>query len=268
MSDEAWRPSEPQPWREPGSKLVASLTFLTRLPMPAAQRPIPLVAAMTMFPVAGALIGAFTGVVVAFLADSGIAPLLAACLAFAATLCVTGALHEDGLADTADGFGGGITRERRLEIMRDSRIGTYGTLALVVMAIAKVAAIAAIVPAMGWCTVFVLAATGAASRAAIVWLMARTPPARSDGLSASAGQPDGETLKWTLGVGLVIAFLLLLWSVGFVDAIFALLAGTAATLAVQRLALRQIGGQTGDVCGAVQVASEIAMLAAVTASLH
>ncbi|MBL8893852.1 MAG: adenosylcobinamide-GDP ribazoletransferase, partial [Rhizobiales bacterium] len=127
--------------------------------------------------------------------------------------------------------------------------------------------IAAIVPSLGWCSLLVLAATGATSRAAIVWLMARTPSARSDGLSASTGQPDSETLKWTLVIGLAIAFLLLLWSVGFVDTIFALLAGTAATLAVQRLALRQIGGQTGDVCGAVQVASEIAMLAAVTASL-
>jgi adenosylcobinamide-GDP ribazoletransferase len=228
---------------------------------------MPLVDAMPMFPVAGVLIGGFTGVIVAFLTDGGIAPLLAACLAFAATLCLTGALHEDGLADTADGFGGGITRERRLEIMRDSRIGTYGTLALVTAAIAKVAAIAAIVPDLGWCSILVLAATGAGSRAATVWLMAKTLPARSDGLSASAGQPDGETLKWTLGIGLAIAFLLLWWTVGFLDAIFALLAGAAATLAVQRLALRQIGGQTGDVCGAVQVASEIAMLAAVTASL-
>jgi adenosylcobinamide-GDP ribazoletransferase len=266
MSDEEWKRSEPQPWREPGARLVASLAFLTRLPVSAAQRPMPLVAAMPMFPAAGALIGAFTGVIAAFLADGGIDPLLAACLAFAATLCVTGALHEDGLADTADGFGGGITRERRLEIMRDSRIGTYGTLALVVMAIAKVAAIAAIVPALGWCSILVLAATGAASRAAIVWLMAKTPPARSDGLSASTGQPDGETLKWTLVVGVAIAFLLLLWTVGFLDSLFALLAGAAAALAVQRLALRQIGGQTGDVCGTVQVLSEIAMLAAVTAS--
>lgn len=267
MSDEAWKRSEPQPWREPGEKLVASLGFLTRLPVSAASRPIPLATAMPMFPVAGALIGAFSGVLAAFLVDGGIAPLLAACLAFAANLCLTGALHEDGLADTADGFGGGITRERRLEIMRDSRIGTYGTLALVTAAIAKVAAIAAIVPALGWWSVLVLAASGAASRAAIVWLMAKTPPARSDGLSASTGQPNGETLRWTLYIGLAIAFVLLWWTVGFLDAIFALLAGAAATLAVQRLALRQIGGQTGDVCGSVQVTSEIVMLAAVTASL-
>ncbi len=237
MSDEAWKRSEPQPWREPVAKLVAALGFLTRLPVSAAQRPTRLVDTMPMFPVAGVLIGAFTGVVVAFLTDGGIAPLLAACLAFTATLCLTGALHEDGLADTADGFGGGMTRERRLEIMRDSRIGTYGTLALVTAAIAKVAAIAAIVSGLGWCSVLVLAATGAASRAAIVWLMARTPPARSDGLSASAGQPDGETLKWTLCVGLVIALLFLWWSVGFLDAIFALLAGAAATLAVSKAGL-------------------------------
>ncbi|MBL8905984.1 MAG: adenosylcobinamide-GDP ribazoletransferase [Rhizobiales bacterium] len=267
MSDEAWKRSEPQPWREPGAKLAASLAFLTRLPISAPQRPMALVAAMPLFPVAGALIGAFTGVLAAFLADGGVAPLLAACLAFAATLCLTGALHEDGLADTADGFGGGTTRERRLELMRDSHIGTYGTLALVAAAIAKVTAIGAIVPALGWCAVLVLAATGAGSRAAMVWLMAKTPPARSDGLSASTGQPDGETLKWTAVTGLMIALLLLWWTVGFLDAAFALLAGAAATLAMQRLALRQIGGQTGDVCGATQVASEIAILAAVTASL-
>jgi len=266
MSDEAWKRSE-VPWREPGARLMASLAFLTRLPLPAASRPIPLTETMPLFPVAGALIGAFTGVVVAALADIGVATLLAASLAYGATLILTGALHEDGIADTADGFGGGATRERKLEIMRDSRIGTYGTLALLVGAIAKIAAIAAIIVPLGWCGVLVLAATGAVSRVAVVWLMATTTPARHDGLSAMAGQPDGETLKWTLIVGALLAVLLLIWPVGLTDTVFALLAAAAASLAVQRLALRLIGGQTGDVCGAIQVASEIAMLAALTASL-
>ena len=268
MSDEAWKRSEAQPWREPGGRLVASLEFLTRLPIPASSRPMPLVQAMPMFPVAGALIGAFTGLVVAFCTDIGIAPLLAASLALAATLAATGALHEDGLADTADGFGGGTTRERKLEIMRDSRIGTYGTLALIVSAIAKIAAIAAIVPALGWCSILVLAGAGAVSRAAIVWLMAATPPARSDGLSASAGQPDGETLKWALGIAAILAIVLLGWPIGLPNMFFAVLAAAATALAMQRLALRAVGGQTGDVCGAIQVASEIAVLAAITASLH
>ena len=129
-------PPPPEPERRgrirPFAEFVHALRFLTRLPVPFARTldlP-PLSQSMRVFPAAGALIGALTGLLLSGLEWSGLPPLVYGALAVAAGLAVTGALHEDGLADTADGFGGGKSRERRLEIMRDSRIGTYGTLAL------------------------------------------------------------------------------------------------------------------------------------------
>src|SRR5699024_2001286 len=136
-------------------RVTASLRFLTRLPIPSASGDIRLADAMAAFPLAGAIVGALTGLVAALLGAAGIAPLIGASLTLAAALCLTGGLHEDGLADTADGFGGGGTRERRLEIMRDSRIGTYGTLALVVSCTAKIAAIAAVTSVLGWTSILV-----------------------------------------------------------------------------------------------------------------
>jgi adenosylcobinamide-GDP ribazoletransferase len=217
---------------------------------------------------AGALIGALTGLVAAFLDATGLGPLLGASLTLGVSLLLTGALHEDGLADSADGLGGGATRERKLEIMRDSGIGTYGTLALVVSCAAKIAAIAAITSALGWASVLVFAATGAVSRSAIVWLMATTAAARSDGLSASAGRPDSNSLVWALGLAALLALLFLGKTIGFFDAVFAIISAWVVALAIRRLALRMIGGQTGDICGALQVTSEIAMLVIISASLH
>jgi adenosylcobinamide-GDP ribazoletransferase len=268
MSDGEQRRNEaPKPdelWRE----FATSLAFLTRLPLEPEGTPAPLSQSMRMFPAAGALIGAATGLLAALLWAGGIPPLLAATFAVAATLGLTGALHEDGIADMADGFGGGATRERKLAIMRDSRIGTFGTLALVLCLIAKITAMAVILRSLGWGAVAVLAASGAASRAGIVWLMSTTAPARSDGLSASAGQPGGDVLRAAVGIAGIVSLVLLGWTLGVLNALFVLLAGAATALAVRRLSQWQIGGQTGDVCGALQVATEIVMLTAATASLH
>ncbi|WP_052711642.1 adenosylcobinamide-GDP ribazoletransferase [Elstera litoralis] len=105
-----------------------ALMFLTRLPVPINPAPeaSEIAEAGDMFPLVGTLIGAATGAVFWGLSTLGLPPLVAAATALAAQLLLTGALHEDGLADMADGFGGGFTRARKLEIMRDSRLGTYG----------------------------------------------------------------------------------------------------------------------------------------------
>lgn len=268
MSDRDWRLSEALDIGAWSARLSNSLQFLTRLPLPVAIGNLTLAEAMAAFPLAGAIIGALTELVAAFLSATGTTPLLGASLTLAVSLCLTGALHEDGLADSADGLGGGATREQKLEIMRDSHIGTYGTLALVVSCAAKIAAIAAITSALGWASILVFAATGAVSRATIVWLMATTPAARSEGLSASAGRPSGNSLAWALGLAALFGILFLGKTIGFFDALFALLAAAAVALALQRLVMRMVGGQTGDICGALQVTSEIAMLATISASLH
>src|SRR4051812_14340659 len=119
----------PSSWRD---DLIVAATFLTRVPLHAIVQPhdprASLAQALRAFPLIGALIGLAAGLVYAAAGLLGLAPLAAALVAIGASIALTGALHEDGLADCADGFGGGRERDAKLAIMRDSRIGTYGVL--------------------------------------------------------------------------------------------------------------------------------------------
>jgi adenosylcobinamide-GDP ribazoletransferase len=234
--------------------------FLTRLPIRLGETAgLPALArAALYFPVVGCGVGLLGGIVYALAVGLGLPPLLAATVAVAVTVAVTGALHEDGLADMVDGFGGGADRDRKLQIMRDSRIGTYGVIALVLALGARVVALASFedngdaVAAMILCQ--------AASRALVVAVMQRAPLARSDGLAAGAGRPSQATTLWALGLGGLIALVL-----AGLDGAIAMIAGAVVAWAITWLARRQIGGVTGDVLGAVQQGSEIAMLLALVA---
>jgi hypothetical protein len=135
-------PTSENTWKiRPFAETLLALSFLTRLPIPFVRTldMPPLAQAMRFFPLAGALIGCISAGVLIGANMLGLPSLLAAVIALSVGTLVTGALHEDGLADVADGFGGGKTREARLEIMRDSRIGTYGTIALVLSYIGRAA---------------------------------------------------------------------------------------------------------------------------------
>ena len=236
-----------------------ALAFLTRLPAPQA-RPwsaADLAASAPWFPVVGAAVGLAGGITYGLSVWLGLPPVPAAVLALAATIWATGALHEDGLADVADGFGGGRTREAKLAIMRDSRIGSYGALALVLVLLARLSAIAALAET----TVAALIAAGAVSRAALPAVMVALPQARPDGLAACAGRP--HPLRAAAAV--LIAALLALVLLGGVAPV-ALVAGGLAALAVALLAGRQIGGYTGDVLGAIQQLAEVGVLFGVLAA--
>ena len=171
------------------SDLKAAVLFCTRLPIPhaAAITGADLARAGWAFPVAGAVVGLIAAAVYWLAGLAGLPPLPAAGLAVAATLVVTGCLHEDGLADVADAFGG-ATRERKLEIMRDSRVGTYGACALSMSLLLRTAALASI--AAPAAAASVLVAAHMAARAGMPLFMRLVPPARIDGLSAGAGQPS------------------------------------------------------------------------------
>jgi adenosylcobinamide-GDP ribazoletransferase len=184
---------------------------------------------------------------------------VAAALALALQALLTGALHEDGLADCADGFWGGGTPERRLEIMRDSRIGSYGVLALVLTLLVRWSSLAALPPAA---LLPVLAAAGALSRAPMGLGMAVLPFARAGGLAVAVGRPPLPAAVLGLVLSLLAAAVLL----GSAAALPAL-AGLAAAAAVACLARAKIGGQTGDVVGAMQQAAEATALAAAAALL-
>ena len=236
------------------------LAFLTRLPVPvpatAAGRPLS--AAAWAFPVAGLLVGGLAALVLLSGHQLGLPPLISALLAVAASARVCGALHEDGLADVADGFGGGRAVEDKLRIMRDSRIGSYGVLALVFSVSLRAAALAALAsPVMA---VLALLAAAAISRGVVVAVMNRLDQARTDGLAAGAGRPSGEQAMVALAIAAATGFVLL-GAGGWL----ALGVALAAAAVLSALANRQVGGQTGDVLGAVQQVSEIAVLLSVAA---
>ena len=169
-------------------------------------------------------------------------------------MLVTGCLHEDGLADTADGFGGGTTREQKLEIMRDSHIGVYGVAALTIALFLRVGVLASLPSAHA--VVWALIASHAAARATMPALMLLLPPARSDGLSHDAGRPPAEGVA----IGAVLAFLIVAVSLHPGHALLALILLAVVVAVLAWLSANQIEGQTGDVLGALEQTSEIAVL--------
>jgi adenosylcobinamide-GDP ribazoletransferase len=245
-----------------GADLKFSLAFCTRLPLGGIPTEAGALArACWAWPLAGALIGAVGALVYAAAAGLGLAGLPAAALALAATLALTGCLHEDGLADTADGFGGGHDRARKLEIMREPRLGSYGAAALVLSLLLRASAVAALMTPAA--VVPALIAAHAAARAALPAFMWAVPAARREGLAAEAGRPSPQAAAAAAALG-ALALGLALGPVAGLIAL-ALIAGTGALLA--RLAMRQIGGHTGDVLGALEQASEIVILFT-AAALH
>jgi adenosylcobinamide-GDP ribazoletransferase len=244
------------------TELGTGLAFLTRLPVRGASGGAgSLARAAWTFPIVGALVGALGALAYWGAAAVGLPPFVAGVLAVAATLLVTGALHEDGLADTADGFGAGGSRARKLEIMRDSRIGTYGVAALILSILLRAGAVASLVePALA---APALIAAHTAARATLPAFMRFVPRARPDGLAAEAGHPTmaGVIIAAFVGATALAACFDLM---GMLVALV-LLAAAASFMAW--LALRQIGGQTGDVLGALEQTGEILVLLAAASLL-
>jgi adenosylcobinamide-GDP ribazoletransferase len=236
--------------------LKVGMLFSTRFPLPHAT-PIggaDIARASWGLPVIGALIGLLGALVYWIAFRFNLPPLVGAALAVTATLTATGCLHEDGLADTFDGFGGGADRERKLEIMRDSRIGTYGACALTLSLLLRVGALASL--ADPGPVALALIAAHAGARATMPLFLRLVPPARPDGLAADAGRPPPASV----GVAALLGFAMLLWSLGAARSVVALLLLLVVLVVMRRLCLRQIGGQTGDVAGALEQMGEIAIL--------
>jgi adenosylcobinamide-GDP ribazoletransferase len=240
--------------------VMQAAAFLTRLPVPLSgvSKIRPLADVVWSFPVVGLLVGGLAGLALTIGFQLGFHPLVCGLLAIGLQILVTGALHEDGLADVADGFGGGHRVSDKLRIMRDSMLGSYGVLALVFSVALRASALASM--ASPTTAVLALVAAAAVSRAMVVALMSLMEMARTDGLAAAAGKPTNEGMLAAFGLAAVSAFLLLGAAGWIVLAIAAL-----ATLGMGLLARRQIGGVTGDVLGAVQQVTEVAVLLSVAA---
>lgn len=238
-------------------ELLTCMVFYTRLP---AGRWVTgetdFAAAQWAAPVTGIVIGFCGGLVYAAAWMAGAPATVSAALCLAAIILLTGALHEDGAADMADGFGGGSTIEQKLEIMRDSRLGAYGALTLVISVLVRWSALSALADPLD--VTVALVAAHAASRSVIAAFLMRVPPARSDGLGAGVGRIDGPVATTALLIGAVMLTL-----TGLMTAI----AGAAMLamwfFSLRALCIRQIGGQTGDVTGALQQGGEVIILVAV-----
>lgn len=237
---------------------IVAAQFLTRVPL--SRRAVEaheLAGAVAYFPLIGALIGAgIAGIVFAAAPLLGLDVAIVAGLVFGALL--TGAFHEDGLADTCDGLGGGVTRARALEIMRDSRIGSYGAVALILLYAARFTLFRALGGAQ---LLLALPAASALGRASGVVLMAWLPNARSEGVADDVARSLG---RGTIVIGVATPLI-----------IAAVLCGTAAPVLVAVAALitiaaafylrRRLGGITGDCLGAVNVVVEVTTLAGTVA---
>lgn len=261
------------PGREALHDLAACLRFYSRLPVPQMpgepdpHRPPDFARLPRMLPLAGAILSLPAALVLASGWLAGLGPFLAATLAVGIMAVTTGGLHEDGLADFADGLGAGGDRLRMLAIMRDSRIGSYGTLTLILALALRIGALATLLDRIGLSAAagFVLAA--ALSRFAALAPMVLLPPARSDGLSAAAGRPRRASLGAAGALGLVLCLAALPFGLSLLGVVVMVALSAVAALAVTGIARRRLGGQTGDVIGACQQAAEIAGLLGLVAAV-
>ena len=239
------------------NEAVLAISFMTRVPMPfvAGAETIRQSDCLWAYPLVGLIVGGSGAACLGLATTLWLPAQLAALLAVAITAIVTGAMHEDGLADFADGVGGGRSKEQKLEIMRDSRIGTFGALALIVSIFAKVEALASL-PAGLAPGAFVLIHILARGLLAVPFLL--LGPARADGLGQGAGRPQLATAGVALLIGALSAAAVELNRpfAGLTLAIVVVL----AVLAVCRVAQRYLGGATGDVYGAAEQAAEVAGL--------
>lgn len=210
------------------------------------------------FPVVGGILGAIGAAAYLFADMLGLPAMVCALLALACYIAGSGLLHEDGLGDLADSLGG-QTQERRLEILHDSRIGTFGVAALLLgflLRLATLTALGSISPVLAAVALF---GAGAFSRAAMGFLARALPNAREDGLSATLLKtPPNSALAVTALLGILPSVVLL----GMKAVALAILLGGAMLAGLSFWAKRQLGGRTGDVLGAGQVFAEAGFLLA------
>jgi adenosylcobinamide-GDP ribazoletransferase len=258
MDLRAWARSELAPF-------VLALQFLTRLRLPFDVEFTPQAQAQSprWYAGAGVVVGAVAGLL--YWGAAGLfPPVVAVLVAMAGQLLVTGGLHEDGFADACDGLGGFRPRERVLEIMRDSRIGTYGVLGLMMMLGGRVAVLTAL---PGLAVPLVMVAAHAASRAAMLWVMASSAYVRDLGAATGVAERLDQRAVVTSFATAALALLPLLMVLPAMAVLLGLLGLVAGYFAMRHRFEERLGGYTGDCLGAVQQCSEIGFYLGVLAWL-
>jgi adenosylcobinamide-GDP ribazoletransferase len=232
--------------------LRAAVSFLTVLPVANADGSAGTRLGRAYFPAVGALVGLLAGAVLVVV-DAIASPLLGAGAAVATLCLLTGAIHLDGLADSADGLFGRGDTARRLEVMRDPRLGSYGVTAVVAVLLLQTTALAGMTPGRALAALVI---AGAMSRLAAGVVIAWVPYVRSSGLGVAAAGAGGRVLDLAVGLATVALVALLDWRHALVAAPLVAL----SVLLVVGLARRRLGGVTGDVCGASAELSQLAVL--------
>lgn len=245
-------------------KLARSIGFLSRLPVPKSFFDTDngsLSETSGMFAIAGVIIALPIAAIAALLHEFGIDKMLVAVLVLAAQTFITGALHEDGLSDCVDGFWGARDKERILEIMRDSRLGAYGTLALIFSIILKFSALTAVMDHVSSVQLFILIIiTSGVSRGIMVWHWRALPPAREDGVAKHVGIPTSQALGENLIISGILLALTILVGYSILNIVFAIPITILSVYLFTRLVNKKINGHTGDTIGASQQISEAALL--------
>ena len=247
--------------QSPLGDCAAAFLLLSRIPVGwyhfPAERPPNLTSALWAFPLVGLVIGGSGGAILVAASSLGLPPFAAAVLALAGMALLSGAMHEDGLADMADGFGGGHDAESIIRIMHDSRIGAYGVLALILATALRLALLALCLETVsGWALIGFIALIGAASRFQPVLQLAVFPLSPHAKLAALTGRP---------GMGRLVAALTLwlpamVWLSGSIATAIIILPALVSSLWIGQIATRRIDGLTGDVMGASTMIAEIMML--------
>ena len=241
---------------------LVAVQFLTRIPVPSFDsfEPSWLDRSAKYFPAVGALVGCLIAAVV--LAATTVLPQpLPVVLGLAAGIAITGAFHEDGLADTADGLGGGLTRERRLEIMKDSRIGTYGAVALISIFAIKAAALSALGPIVMALALIASNASGRLATVVAIWLMPYAGDSDAAKVKPLATTPTGSEVAIAVLLGLTPGLIVL----SPVTLATGIAAGTIAAMILAYKSQKLLGGYTGDVLGAIEQVFETVFLVAAAA---
>jgi adenosylcobinamide-GDP ribazoletransferase len=253
-------PEAPRQWRM-SDDLVMCLRFFSRLPTGDRPFEAPDLGRMALaLPFASVVIGLGPAVLMVVLVLLGVPPWFAAGMGVLAMILVTGAMPDDAVADAVDGLFGGHSVERRLEIMKDSRHGSYGVAALTLYIVLRVAAIGGVATVNPYAAAAIWIAATILARSGSLWLTHELPPARSGGASAAVGQVGLR--PWLVGAGFaaVIAFVLAAPATSLLAVVLALIATAAIAKGWSRLCRRLVGGQTGDLIGALHVLIEIGVL--------
>jgi adenosylcobinamide-GDP ribazoletransferase len=244
-----------------------ALQFFTRLPIPTwvGFEASWLQHASRYFPLVGCVVAAVAAAV--YFAAALVLPApVAAVLSTAASIYLTGAFHEDGFADACDGLGGGLTRERVLEIMKDSRIGAYGAIGIVCMLAAKLSALAMLPPRVAVSALFLAHPLSRLAAASLIW---KLDYVRGEGKTKPLAQQmtTGEFTVAFLTALLPAPVLLATGWIGLDAVLAALLAAVLAAVWLGRKLYRRLGGYTGDCLGAVQQVAEVFIYMGVLATL-